>query len=159
MTGRDVELMERAEALALRLTRAGLQRMSARVLSVLLFNPSETITAGEIAQVLSASPGTISTTIRSLERSGLIERVPKGRSRREQYRFPDDGWARLMSSQNETLNAMAEAAHAGKETVDPDSPAGRRLARMADFYDHLRSELPGIIAAWEQSDGGRRTST
>jgi DNA-binding transcriptional regulator GbsR (MarR family) len=152
MTERDGDLTEQAEALAMELTRAGLQRMSARVLSTLLFSPTETITAGEIADVLSASPGTISTTIRTLERSGLIDRAPKGRSRREHYRFPEDGWVRLMSDQNETLNTMAEAAHAGLERVDPDSPPGRRLTTMARFYDHLRRELPSIIENWRRSE-------
>lgn len=125
--------------------------MSARVLCALLFSPTETTTAGEIADVLSASPGTISTTIRTLERSGLIDRVPKSGSRREHYRLPEDGWVRLMSDQNRMLSTMADAAHAGLESVERDSPPGRRLAAMASFYDHLRKELPGIIEQWRRN--------
>ena len=145
-------LIEPAEHLALQLTRGGLQRMPARVLAVLLFSPTPTITAGEVAEVLSASPGTISTTIRVLERSGLVERVPVPGSRREHYRVPDDGWVRLMSSQNEVLGSMADAARIALDRVDADTAPGRRLGAMARFYDRLRVELPALLRQWEAEE-------
>lgn len=148
-------LIRPAEDLALQLSGYGLQRMSARVLAVLLFNPVDTITAGEMADLLAASPGTISTTIRSLERTGLVERVPS-RSRREHYRFPDDGWVRLMSSQNEVLSLMSTAARRGLAEVPPDSPPGHRLTQMAEVYEQLGRVLPQILGELAISSSQRR---
>jgi DNA-binding transcriptional regulator GbsR (MarR family) len=137
-----------AEELALTLTRNGLQRMTARVLAVLLFTEQESITAGEIGEKLGASAGSVSTAIRSLTEVGLIERVPAPGSRREHYRCPDDAWARLMSTQNQTVRAMLHAAERGLDTVGRDGVAGRRLATMHDFYTHLMRELPAVIERW-----------
>lgn len=122
--------------------------MPARVLAALLFSSAETITAPEIAAQLSASPGTISTTIRTLDRTGLVERVAVPGSRREHFRFPADGWVRLMSTQNDALNHMATAAHQGLAAVPTDSPAGRRLTDMAGFYAYLTQELPALLERW-----------
>ncbi|WP_232376544.1 GbsR/MarR family transcriptional regulator [Amycolatopsis aidingensis] len=137
-----------AEEMALVLTRHGMQRMTARVLSVLLFAEQETITAGEIAEQLEASAGSVSGAIKMLSPTGLIERVPMPGSRREHYRFPADGWPRLMSSQNEIIRIMQDAAERGIEAVDPDSLVARRLADMRDFYEYLMKELPAVIERW-----------
>lgn len=68
--------MQAAERLALTLTQGGMQRMTARVMSALLFADQETVTAGELADWLQISPGTVSTAIKNLVTVGLIERVP-----------------------------------------------------------------------------------
>lgn len=137
-----------AEDLALTLTRYGLQRMTARVLGALLFAEQETITAGEIAERLDASPGSVSAAIKTLSGTNLIERVPAAGSRRAHYRFPEDGWVRLMSAQNEAMQAMLDAAEDGIRAAGRDSIAGRRLVDMRDFYAHVMRELPRIIDRW-----------
>jgi DNA-binding transcriptional regulator GbsR (MarR family) len=141
---------EAAEELALVLSEHGLQRMTARVLAVLLFAEQETVTAGEIAGRLGASAGSVSTAIKSLTGVGLIERVPAPGSRREHYRCPDDAWARLMSNQNIVVQTMLRAAERGVDAVGADSTAGHRLANMHGFYTHLMRELPAVIDRWRQ---------
>lgn len=130
--------------------------MTARVLAVLLFCPDETITAGEIADNLDANPGTISTAIRALERGGLVERVPRP-GRREHFRFPEDGWVRMLSEHNQAFAAMAVAARSGLAAVEEDSPPGRRLSTMASLYDHLRVALPRVLAEWQEKERERRS--
>lgn len=137
-----------AEELALKLTKGGLQKMTARVLSTLLFTEQATITMGEIAEQLDVSAGSVSTAIKTLTSVGLIEQVPAPGSRREHYRFPEDGWARLMSTQNEMVQMMQDAAQAGIDAVGENSAAGHRLVLMRDFYTHMMRELPAVIDAW-----------
>ena len=108
--------MEAAERLALTLTSGGMQRTTARVMCALLFAEQETVTAGELAEWLTISPGTVSTAIKSLTSVGLIERVPAPGSRREHFRFRPGAWAILMSSQNEMVKIMQDAAN-GKSVV------------------------------------------
>lgn len=140
---------EAAERLALTLTRGGMQRMTARVLSALLFADQETVTAGEIAERLVISPGTVSTAIKNLTMVGLIEKVPAPGSRREHFRFREGAWATLMSSQNQVVQAMEQAADEGIAATGETSPAGRRLVEMRDFYGYLMAELPALIDRWK----------
>lgn len=139
------------EQLALTLTQHGLQRMTARVLAVLLFSDEDTITAGEIADQLHASPGSVSTAIKMLAGTGLIERVPAPGSRREHYRFPDDGWARLMSTQNQMFQVMQDAAQQGIASAGHNTRAAQRLTTMRDFHAHLQRELPAVIDRFTSS--------
>ncbi|WBB73910.1 MarR family transcriptional regulator [Micromonospora sp. WMMD1128] len=137
-----------AERLALTLTEGGLQRMTARVLAALLFTEQETMTAGDIAEALTISSGSVSTAVKSLATVGLIERVPAPGSRREHFRLRDGAWATLMSGQNAMIGSMREAAEEGISVAGEDSLAGARLAEMRDFYDYLWRELPALIDRW-----------
>lgn len=139
---------EAAEQLALTLTTGGMQRMTARVLAALLFAETETVTAGDLCDWLQVSSGTVSMSVKALSSVGLIERVPVPGSRREHFRFRDSAWAILMSSQNEVVKAMQEAAERGIEAAGPDTMAGRRLREMHDFYSYLMAELPAVIDRW-----------
>jgi DNA-binding transcriptional regulator GbsR (MarR family) len=149
--------MTAAEEFALTLTQHGLQRMTARVLGALLFSGQDTITAGEIADQLGASRGSVSTAIKALEPVGLIERVPAPGSRREHFRLPADGWARLMSTQNAVVQQMLEAAERGIRAAGDNSLAAQRLTNMRDFYAYIMRELPAVIARWraENTEEGR----
>ncbi|MGV8910806.1 MAG: GbsR/MarR family transcriptional regulator [Propionicimonas sp.] len=121
------------EQLALTLTQHGLQRMTARVLAALLFSDQDTITAGEIADQLDAGAGSVSTAIKMLSSTGLVERVLAPASRREHYRFPVDGWARLMSTQNQMLQVMQDSAQQGIASIGnntPGPPATHNHARL-----------------------------
>ena len=142
---------EAAERLALTLTSSGMQRMTARVMCALLFADQDTVTAGELAEWLTISPGTVSTAIKSLTAVGLVERVPAPGSRREHFRFRDGAWAILMSSQNEVVKVMQEAANEGIDVVGEHSIAGHRLVEMRDFYTYLMAELPAVIDRWHAS--------
>jgi DNA-binding transcriptional regulator GbsR (MarR family) len=137
-----------AEQMALVLSGHGMQRMSARVLSALLFADTETITAGEIAERLGSSPGSVSTALKMLQDVGLAEAVPAPGSRRTHFRLPDDGWARLMSRQNSVVTGMLDAAERSMETVSAESPVGQRLATMHDFYTYVMREFPALIDRW-----------
>ncbi len=127
----------------------GLQRMTARVLATLLFTEQPTITAGELADRLRASPGSISGAVKMLTSVGLVERVPAPASRRDHYRLRDDAWAVLYTNQNEVIGAMQAAAEAGIEATEGDSAgpapahADARLLRLPSRRD---SCAPGPLA-------------
>lgn len=144
---------ETAERLALALADGGLQRMVARILAAFLFTDRESLTAGELGEQLSASSGAVSGAITMLRTVGLIEPAPTPGSRRTHYRMRDDAWATLMSTQNTMLALMSEIADQGLAHTPADSPAARRLRRMADFYRYLQAELPALLERWQQQDG------
>ncbi|AWG51539.1 transcriptional regulator TrmB [Mycobacteroides abscessus subsp. abscessus] len=141
---------ESAEQLALMLTTHGMQRMTARVLTALLFTEQPTMTSSELAEQLQASSGAISTSIRMLTSVGLAERVPVPASRRDHYRLRDNAWAVLFTNQNAVLSAMQEAAAAGIAGTQKDSLARARLTQMRDFYAFLLGEIPTLLERWRQ---------
>ncbi|MFI6928642.1 GbsR/MarR family transcriptional regulator [Nonomuraea spiralis] len=147
------EQWQAAERLALTLIEGGLQRMPARTLAVFLFTDQDSVTAGEIAERLEASAGSVSGAIKSLLTVGLIERLPAPGSRREHYRLRDDAWATLFSSQNTVIQAMLQAAAAGIAATEEGDPARRRLAQMHSFYEFLLGELPALLHRWHRQSG------
>lgn len=141
---------ESAEQLALMLTTHGMQRMTARVLTALLFTEQPTMTSSELSEQLQASSGAISTSIRMLTSVGLAERVPVPASRRDHYRLRDNAWAVLFTNQNAVLSATQEAAAAGIAGTKKDSLARARLTQMRDFYAFLLGEIPTLLERWRQ---------
>ncbi|AMU28758.1 MarR family transcriptional regulator [Mycobacteroides abscessus] len=132
------------------LTTHGMQRMTARVLTALLFTEQPTMTSSELSEQLQASSGAISTSIRMLASVGLAERVPVPASRRDHYRLRDNAWAVLFTNQNAVLSAMQEAAAAGIAGTKKDSLARARLTQMRDFYAFLLGEIPTLLERWRQ---------
>ncbi|QRY48675.1 MarR family transcriptional regulator [Mycolicibacterium boenickei] len=145
-------MQQEAERLALVLSSHGMQRMPARVLATLLFTDQPSVTMAELADILQASAGSISGSLKMLTSVGLTERVPAPASRRDHFRLRDDAWATLFTNQNETLAAMQAAAGAGISATDQSSPAYHRLTQMRDFYAFLMAEIPAILERWRQQN-------
>jgi len=141
---------ESAEQLALMLTTHGMQRMTARVLTALLFTEQPTMTSIELSEQLQASSGAISTAVRMLTSVGLAERVPMPASRRDHYRLRDNAWAVLFTNQNAVLSAMQETAADGIAETKKGSLARARLTQMRDFYAFLLGEIPSLLDRWRQ---------
>jgi DNA-binding transcriptional regulator GbsR (MarR family) len=150
---------EPAERLALALTRAGLQRMTARLLAAFLFTDQPGLTMGDLADDLGVSPGSVSAGIKTLTSVGLIEQIPAPGSRRDHYRMRDDAWPTLFSTQNQVIRVMQEAADDGIAASGPNSVASRRLEDMRDFYAFMVRELPALVDRWQQHHSGRQIPT
>ena len=145
-----------AEHLALALTQAGMQRMSARVWAAVLCSEQESVTAGELAERLGVSAGAVSGALKSLLAAGYIVRVPAPGSRRAHYAFPENAWVRLMSQRNNHLREMRDAAQEGITAAGQESIAGRRLAEARDFFDYLLREVPVLLERWQQERSAGR---
>ena len=128
----------------------GLQRMTARVLSTLLFTEQPSVTMGELADRLQASAGAISGALKMLTSVGLAERVPAPGSRRDHYRLREDAWAVLYTTQNGGLRPCSRR-QAGSRPPADGGLARRRLTEMRDFYDFLLGEIPAILERWQAS--------
>ena len=148
-----ISTREPAERLALALTRAGLQRMTARLLAAFLFTDQPGLTMGDLADDLGVSPGSVSAGIKTLTSVGLIEQIPAPGSRRDHYRMRDDAWPTLFSTQNQVIRVMQEAADNGIAASGPNSLASRRLEDMRDFYAFMVRELPALVDRWQQLAG------
>ncbi|WP_067475889.1 GbsR/MarR family transcriptional regulator [Nocardia amamiensis] len=143
-------LRDAAERLALTLAQGGMQKTTARVMTALLYTEQEAMTAADLCEQLSISTGAVSTAIKQLSQSGMVERVPAPGSRREHYRFPKGVWANLFSQQNAMLKIMKDAAQDGLDAVADDTPTAARLHEMQDFYGYMEQQMPALIERWRE---------
>ncbi|MEW6638681.1 MAG: MarR family transcriptional regulator [Actinomycetota bacterium] len=137
----------------------GLARMVGRVLGALMVADPPEMSAEELAGVLRASRGSISTATRMLVRMGLVERVGRPGERRDYFRNKPGAWHDLMRREMEGIAAFREMAERGLgilEAEGRDRPEVRLgLEEMRDFYAYCEKELPALFERWEEESGGR----
>jgi DNA-binding transcriptional ArsR family regulator len=150
-------LPEYIEKFAAVLVLAGFPPMPARVFVALLVTDSGRLSAAELVDLLQISPAAVSGAVRYLTGLALVhkERVPG--SRREYYRMPADIWHQVFLLRNQVLVRWSALLKEGIDIVGADSPAGRRMAGHADFFQFLAAEMPVLMARWEGAE--RRSQT
>ncbi|OQO92965.1 GbsR/MarR family transcriptional regulator [Saccharomonospora piscinae] len=143
------------EQLALTLTEIGLQRTAARVFAALTVADSGALTAAELAHTLSISPAAVSGAVRYLEQVGMVAKERRPGERRDHYRLYDDLWFASFLKRDRLLRMWHETTVAGIDAVGADTPAGRRLADMADFLAFLTEEIPVLFDRWHEQRARR----
>jgi biotin operon repressor len=153
-----VDKREFLERYALALAGAGMQRMAGRVLAAFMLSDRPTLTMPELGAELGVSAGAVSGAVKMLTHLGLIERAPVPGSRRDHYRLPDDPWYEAYARSSDTLVQFQRLAEDGiAASGGPDTPAGRRLAEMRDFYAFMQHEIPQLMDRWRAERDARRT--
>jgi len=132
-----------AERFAAIMVDGGLPRMAARVLARLYTADSRSLTAAELVDALRVSPASISKAIGYLEQVGMLHREPDPRRRLQHYVMAEDVWQKAWQISSSTNANWAETAAEGVELFGSDSPAGRRLSVMADFFRQLADDMSG----------------
>ena len=142
-------LPEFIEKFAAVLILAGFPPMPARVFVALLVTDSGRLSAAELIDLLQISPAAVSGAVRYLSGLQLVhkERVPG--SRREYYRMPREPWHQVVLGRNHILIRWSALLKEGIDLVGADSPAGRRMADHAGFFEFLAAEMPNVMARWE----------
>jgi hypothetical protein len=143
------------ERFALVLADLGMQRMTARVLALLVCSDDASLTAGDIQQRLDVSAAATSMAVRELIAAGVADRVPVPGSRRVHYRLSGDTWAGAGAVKQQRFVLLAALAADGLATVPPGGPAAARLAEMRDFNEFLAEEMPGLLSRWQQRSARR----
>ena len=139
------------EEVALGFERQGLFRMAGRVIGWLLICDPPEQTFGEIAEVLQASKGSISTAMKFLIPAGLVERISRPGDRRDYYRCRPGAWTDLARDQSRLYGDVRKLAQRGLELLAV-APADRRerLQGMHDFYAWLEREMPDLWERWRR---------
>ncbi|CAL9463669.1 hypothetical protein SUDANB106_02718 [Streptomyces sp. enrichment culture] len=142
------EVAEFVERFAAELTEAGMQRMASRVFACLLTEDSGTLGSAELSERLRISPAAVSGAIRYLSQVHLVTREREPGSRRERYRVHADAWYEAMTDRDALLGRWSTTFDQGLKAVGPDTPAGRRIAETAEFFDFMRRELAMMLERW-----------
>jgi hypothetical protein len=146
-----VELLHYVEEVAIGFERQGLFRMAGRVIGWLLVCDPPEQSFNQIAEALQASKGSISSAMKFLIPSGIVERISRPGNRRDYYRCRPSAWFELARDQSGQYGQFRKLADRGLDLLH-DQPAARqeRLQAMRDFYAWLERELPALWERWER---------
>lgn len=130
----------------------GMPLIAGRVIGWLLISDPPEQSAADLASVLEVSRSSISSSVRLLTPSGLVESVRKRGDRQEYLRISPDGWSRMLASRYAKTAAFRQVIERGLGVLDDSSASGRseRLEHVADLYRFLEEELPAMWRRWEQ---------
>ncbi len=146
----DSEAREYLDQLGTLITRTGIPRTAANVMTTLFADDSAGLTAADLAQRLRVSPATISAAVRLLEAQGLIRRERKASGRRDRYVIGDDAWVRATLASAQQVRSLAAAAHQGVAVFGPTSQAGSRLRMMSEFLEFVGHDMVASAQRWQQ---------
>ena len=124
-------------------------RMSGRILGWLLVSDPPHQSAGQLAEVLQASKGAISSATQMLTRSGLVKKVKFPGDRKTYYVIPSGIWAELNNNRNRSTARYRRLAEEGLELIKDDPPEIReRLEEMHHIHAYFERERPKMMQKW-----------
>lgn len=145
-----LEQMHFVEEVGLLFESAGLPRMSGRIFGWLLISTPPQQSHGELAEVLQASKGSISTMTRLLIQIGLIERISLPGERRDYFQIKSHAWSQMTKQRMAQITAFRQLAEKGLKLLQETPPRlKQRLEEMRDIHAFLERELPLLDERWE----------
>ena len=156
MTDPQTAELDFVDEVAVFFAQEGMPLIAGRVIGWLLISDPAEQSAADLAQVLDVSRSSISSSVRLLTPSGLVESVRKRGDRQEYLRISPDGWSRMLASRYAKTAAFRQVVERGLGLLgDSASSRSERLEHVAELYRFLEEELPAMWRRWEQRDPSR----
>ena len=151
MTEKTTEFVER---FGLMWERLGSNRSVGRVLAWLMVCEPPEQAAGDIAQALQISQANVSTTLRTLEMLGLVERRSIPGKRPTFFRIPKGAWQKTTGSRLREFDDFMAAAAIGREVMSGQPSTSReRIDEMWDWASWWRERYGALVEEWERKQG------
>ena len=145
------ETRQFVEDMGLIYEKEGFPPMAGRLTGWLLICDPPHQTAGELAEALSASPGSISTMTRMLVTCGLVERIAVPGLRGAAYRIRPHASEEVLRRWAERIRDSRELASRGLQLLEGEAP--ERLERLRDhhdFHEFFEREIPALLERYER---------
>lgn len=127
----------------------GLPRIAGRILGLLMVCEPPHRSAAELVDDLGVSKGSVSTMIRMLLLSGLVERVGVPGSRATYFALKDDGFEKRFELLMHTVVGFRPLAERGIAMLSAEgADRTRRLRSLRALYAFLEREMPAMIERW-----------
>lgn len=123
-------------------------RIGGRILGLLMVNPNP-MTSEEMSEVLQVSRSSISTNLRTLQMTGLVEQVSIPGDRRDYFVFAEDAWLRILEMRAEQVLAMKDAAEEGLQDLDADHPARKHIEEMRKWASMIQNAYEQMSREWQ----------
>jgi DNA-binding transcriptional regulator GbsR (MarR family) len=132
--------------------QTGIPRMAGRLFGWLLISDPLYQSPSQLAEVLHASKGSISTSIRLLTQMGFIERHIIPGSRHDNFRLTDDAIKKIIRhGLEQEIKMFRSLADRGLE-LTKGIPAKRKawLKEMQSRYSYLEKAFPALLEKYER---------
>jgi len=130
---------------------SGHPRMAGRILGCLLISDPPYLSTTELAEILQASKGSLSTMTRFLLQMGLIERVGLPGRRLDYFQIKSGALPQLVRHAIHEFSALRQLTERGLELMEgQDSELKQRLQEARDLFSYLEQEYPLLIERWEK---------
>jgi DNA-binding transcriptional regulator GbsR (MarR family) len=132
--------------------QTGLPRMAGRVFGWLLIADPPYQSPAELAEVLMASKGSISTTLRLLRQLGLVEQFVIPGERHGHFRLREDALKRIIQhGLEDEIKLFQDIAQKGLGLMKGEASIRRQwLEEMYDRYTFLEKEFPALMERWQR---------
>jgi hypothetical protein len=129
----------------------GFPRMAGRIFGWLLVCEPPHQSAEQLANIVEASKGSISSMTRLLIQMGMVEKIGIPGKRDTYYRMRSGSWTELMKNHLANLTGMRKLAEGGLDLMADRVPESRqRLQELRDFHAFLEREIPAMLDRYEQ---------
>lgn len=131
--------------------QTGLPRMAGRIFGWLLISDPPYQSSAELAEVLMASKGSISTMTRFLIQMGLIERFVIPGVRHDHFHLRPDALRRtIRHGLEDEIRMFLQLSEKGLALMKDESSIRRQwLEEMHDRYTFLEQEFPALMERYE----------
>ena len=148
---RQAEKQHFVEEAGIVFEQTGMARMAGRIFGWLLISDPPHQSTTELAEVLMASKGSISTMTRLLIRIGLIERISLPGHRHDYFRIKPGAPHQLLKDSLDQTTAFRQLMERGLELTEGETTFNRQwLEEMRDMYIFFEREFPVLVERWEQ---------
>jgi DNA-binding transcriptional regulator GbsR (MarR family) len=144
------EKLNYIEQTGLLLEKFGLTRMAGRVFGLLSVLDVEALSFDEIREILGASKGSISSTVKLLQQVNFVEAVSYPGDRKTYFRMNSLNIGEMLKIRIQmfgTLSAHLDKALSIKEKNDDQLSVW--LNETSTFYNWLQTEISQVINKWE----------
>jgi DNA-binding transcriptional regulator GbsR (MarR family) len=151
MSDGEVKMKQFIEDIGILYEEMGLPRMAGRIFGWLLLCEPAYQSAEQLATVVEASKGSISSMTRLLIQTGIVEKIGIPGKRGTYYRIRSGSWSKLMKKRLPYLTSMRKLTERGLELIADRTPESQqRLQELHDFYAFLEQEIPSLLDRYDQ---------
>jgi len=158
--GNDTQAEEKhfVEDVGIAFEQTGLPRTAGRIFGWLLISDPPYQSTTELAEVLMASRGSISSMTRLLIQMGTIERISLTGVRHGYFHLRPDAWQHMIKhGLEDEVKMFRQLAEHGLELLADKASLDRKgLEEMRDIYTFFEREFPALVERWEQARKGKQ---
>lgn len=146
--GLTPELSRFIENMGLYYEDYGIARIGGRILGLLLV-AQKPLAPEQIAATLKVSRSSISTNIRYLVMSNMVEKVSVPGDRCDYFIFSPEGWQSAFQERLAGLEPLRELAAEGMAAMPQDHPARRNLEELSEWVTLAEKTYHQFLVEWQ----------
>jgi DNA-binding transcriptional regulator GbsR (MarR family) len=145
----DTKKLQHIEESGLLFEQFGTTRMAGRIFGYLLICDEDAVSFDQIREKLQASKGSISTNVKQLLQTGLIEQTTYPGDRKTYYRASKISIGDITASRLDLMEKFVGLFKQAKELKSRDDDLLKWLDETALFYRWMELKMEELISEWD----------